>query len=54
MVAQIEKIQEKFNKDLEELKNKQTEMNSIIIEMKNTLEGIKSRINEAEEWISEL
>ena len=28
-------------------------MNNIIIEMKNTLEGI-NRINEAEEWISEL
>ena len=39
-----------FNKDLEELKNKQTEMNNIITEMKNTLEGINSRITEAEEW----
>ena len=29
-------------------------MNNIITEMKNTLEGINSRINEAEEWISEL
>ena len=28
MQAQIEKIQEMFNKDLEELKNKQTEMNN--------------------------
>ena len=44
MEAQIEKIQEMFNKDLEELKNKQTEMNNIINEMKNTLEGINSRI----------
>ena len=33
-----EKIQEMFNKDLEELKNKQTEMNNTITEMKNTLE----------------
>ena len=32
-------------KDLEELKNKQTEMS-------NTLEGINSRIIEAEEWTS--
>ena len=30
MEAWIEKIQEMFNKDLEELKNKQTEMNNII------------------------
>ena len=29
-------------------------MNSTITEMKNTLEGINSRITEAEEWISEL
>ncbi len=43
----IEKIQEMFNKDLEELKNKQTEMNNTITEMKNTLEGISNRITEA-------
>ena len=54
MEAWIEKIQEMFNKDLEELKNKQTVMNNTIIEMKNTLEGINSRITEAEERISEL
>ena len=36
----MEKIQEMLTKDLEELKNKQ---------MNNTLEGIKSRITEAEE-----
>ena len=44
----------KFNKDLEELKNKQTEMSNTIIEMKNTLEGINSRITKAEERISDL
>ena len=38
--AQMEKIQEIFNKNLEELKNKQTEMNNTTTEMKNTLEGI--------------
>ena len=48
MEARIETIQEMFNKDLEELKNKQTEMNKIT-EMKNTLEGINNRITEAEE-----
>ena len=52
--AWIEKIQEMFNKDLEELKNKQTDMNNTITEMKNTLEGISNRIPEAEERISEL
>ena len=54
MEAEIEKMQEMFNKDLEELKNKQTEMNNTITEMNNTLEGINSRITEAEERISDL
>ena len=44
----MEKIQEIFNKDLEELKNKKTEMNSTITEMKNSLEGNNSRVTEAE------
>ncbi len=44
----IDKMQETFNKDLEELKMKQTMMNSTINEMKNTLDGVKSRITEAE------
>ena len=43
----MEKMQEMFTKDLEELENKQTKMN-------NTLEGINSRKTEAEEWISDL
>ena len=43
-----------FNKHLEELKNKQTEMDNTITEMKTTLEGINSRLTEAEEWISDL
>ena len=50
MEAKIEKMQEMFNKDLEELQNKQTEMNNTITENKNTLEGINSRITEAEGW----
>ena len=47
MEAKIEKMQEMLTKDLEELKKKQAEMN-------NTLEGINSRITEAEEWINDL
>ena len=42
----MEKMQVMFTKD-QELTNKQTEMNNI-------LEGINSRITEAEEWISDL
>ena len=40
MKAKIEKMQEMFTKDLQELKNKQ---------MNNTLERINTRITEAEE-----
>ena len=50
----MEKIQATFNKDIEESKSKQTVMNNTINEIKNTLEGINSRITEAEEWISDL
>ena len=48
----MQKMQESINKDLEELNN--TETNNKITEIKTTLEGINSRISEAEEWISEL
>ena len=41
------KMQEMLTKYLQELKDKQTEMN-------NTLDGINSRIVEAEEWINNL
>ena len=50
----MEKIQETFNKDLEELKSKQTMMNKTINEIKNTVGGINSRIMEAEEQIGDL
>ena len=50
----MEKMQESINKDLEELKNKHRETNNTITEIKNILEGINSRISEAEEGISEL
>ena len=43
----MEKMQEMFTKDLQELKNKQIEMN-------NTLEGMHSRITEAEQRINDL
>ena len=43
----MEKMQESTNKYLEEL-NKHTETNNIITEIKYTLEGINSRISEAE------
>ena len=49
----MEKMQESINKDLEELKDKHTETNNTINEIINILEGINSRISEAEH-ISEL
>ena len=45
MEAKIEKKQEMFTKDLKELKNKQ---------MNNTIQGVNSRIMEAEEQINYL
>ena len=42
----MEKMQESMNNDLEDLMNKHT--NNTITEMRNTLEGINSRISEAE------
>ena len=50
----MEKIQETFNKDLEEPKSKQTVMNNTKNEIKISLEGINSKITEAEERISDL
>ena len=49
----MEKMQDSINKDLEELKNKHTKTNNTITEIKNTLEGISSRVPEAEQ-VSEL
>ena len=43
----MEKMQELINKDLEECKSKHTETNNTMTEIKNTLEGINSRISEA-------
>ena len=47
-------MQERFNKDLEEIKKSQYIMNNAINEIKNTLEATNSRITEAEDRISEL
>ena len=45
--TRIEKMQERFNKDIEEIKKSQYIMNNAINEIKNTLEGTNSRIMEA-------
>ena len=51
MDAQGEKL-EVFNRVRKY--NEQPEMKNVITEMKNTLEGINNRLNDTEEWISEL
>ena len=50
----MEKMQETFNKELKEQKSNETMMNNTRSEIKNSLEGINSRITEAEEQISDL
>ena len=47
-------MQERFNKDLEEIKKSQYITNNAINNIKNTLEGTNSRITEAEERISDV
>ena len=50
----IDKMQETFNKDVEELKRNKAVMRNTINEIKSTPEGINSRITEAEERVSDL
>ena len=47
-------MQERFNKDLEEIKKSQNIMDNAINEIRNTLEATNSRITEAEDRISEV
>ena len=49
-----ERMQEMFSKDLEEIKKSQSIMNDAITEIKKALEGTNSRINEADDKISEV
>ena len=45
---------EKFNKELENVKKNQTELKSAITELKNTPEGITSRLHDTKEHNSDL
>ena len=45
----MEKIQDSISKDLEELKNKHRINPTQLLKLKNILEGISSKISEAEE-----
>ena len=52
--TKTEKMQEMFNKDLEEIKKSQLKMNNAINEIRITLEGTMSIITETEDRISEV
>ena len=47
-------MQERFKKDLEEIKKSQYIMNNAVNEIRNTLEATNSRIMEAEDRINEV
>ena len=51
--TRTEKMQEMFNKDLEEIKS-QSIMNSAITEIKSTVDGSNNRITETKDRISEV
>ena len=51
--AKIDTLQETLNKKID-LKIKLAEMQNTITEIKNSIEGNKTRKQEAEEWISEV
>ena len=52
--TRTEKVQERFNKDLEEIKKSQYIMNNAINEIRNTLEATNGRITVAEDRINEV
>ena len=52
--TRIEKMQERFNRDLEEIQKSQYTMNNAINDIRNTLEGTNSRITEVEDRIMRL
>ena len=52
--AKMDNLQETLTKEIQDIKLKQEEMQSIITEIKHSLEAANSRIQEAEEWISEV
>ena len=43
-----------MKKDMETLNKNQSEVKNTISEMENTVEGIKCRLDEAKDWISDL
>ena len=52
--TRMDELSENINKELENIKRNQSEMKNTILETKNLLEGLNSRVDHTEEWISEL
>ena len=52
--AKMDNLQETLSKEIQDIKLKQEEMQHTITEIKYSLEAANSRIQEAEEWISEV
>ena len=52
--SRTEKMRERFNEDLEEIKKSQYIMKNAINEIRNTLEETNSRITEGEDRISQI
>ena len=50
----MEEYNEKFNKELKNIKKNQTELKNAITEIKNTLEGNNSKLGDTQEWIHKL
>ncbi len=52
--AKMENLQETLNKEIQDIKLKQEEMQNTVTEIKNSLEAANSRIQEAEKQISKV
>ena len=52
--TRIEKMQEMFNTDLEEIKKSQSTLDNAVTEIKSSLEGTNSRITGAEDRITDV
>ena len=50
----VDELSGNFNKKIENIKKNQLELKNMITEMKNTPGWIKSKLEDEEEWISDL
>ena len=50
----MDELSENVHKELENIKKNQSEMKNTILEIKNSLEWLNSRVDDTEEWTSEL